>query len=130
MAQDADRMPKSAFRTGLSAEDQAALYLEGQGFVVAARRWRSKAGEIDIVARRNDLLIFVEVKARGLLDDAAYAVGLRQQRRIAGAAAIWLGEHPEDAAYDMRFDAILIAPEKPLRHIEAAFDASDLPGGS
>ena len=115
----------SSFQTGLSAEQQAARFLEAQGFAICARRFRSGAGEIDIVARRADLLIFVEVKARARLDDAAYAVGQRQQRRIARAAAIWLASNPEDAALDMRFDCILIAPGDPPCHIPAAFDAID-----
>jgi putative endonuclease len=80
-------------------------------------------GEIDIVARREALLIFVEVKARGRIDDAAYAVTARQQKRIAGAAGAWLAAHPEDAQCDMRFDAILIAPRHPPRHITGAFEA-------
>jgi putative endonuclease len=119
---DPDR--PSAFRTGLSAESKAAAYLMLKGFRIAARRWRCSAGEIDIVARRGKLLIFVEVKARGLLDDAAYSVTERQQRRIAGAAGAWLADHPDDAQCDMRFDAILIAPRRLPRHITGAFEAS------
>lgn len=115
----------SAFRTGLSAESKAAAYLMMKGFRIAARRWRSPAGEIDIVARRGKLLIFVEVKARALLDDAAYSVTERQQRRIAGAAGAWLAANPGDAACDMRFDAILVTPRRFPQHIVAAFDAND-----
>jgi putative endonuclease len=115
--------PPSSFRTGLSAEDAACAYLTAQGFRILARRWRSRLGEIDIVARRAALLIFVEVKARGRIDDAAYAVTARQQKRIAGAAGAWLAAHPQDAQCDMRFDAILIAPRSPPRHIAGAFEA-------
>lgn len=113
----------SAFRTGLSAEGKAAAYLMMKGFRIAARRWRCPAGEIDIVARRGRLLIFVEVKARERLDDAAYSVTQRQQRRIADAAGAWLASHPDDASCDMRFDAILVAPRHLPRHIPAAFEA-------
>lgn len=119
---DADR--PSAFCTGLSAESKAAAYLMMKGFRIAARRWRSPAGEIDIVARRGKLLIFVEVKARARLDDAAYSVTDRQQRRIAGAAGAWLAAHPDDVSCDMRFDAILVAPRRLPQHIVAAFEAS------
>ncbi len=114
----------SAFRTGLSAESKAAAYLTMKGFRIMARRWRSPAGEIDIVARRGKLLIFVEVKAREQLDDAAYSVTERQQRRIAGAAGAWLAAHPDDGECDMRFDAILIAPRRWPAHIVAAFETS------
>lgn len=112
-----------AFRLGLSAESRAAAYLVAKGYRIAARRWRSPVGEVDIVARRRNLLVFVEVKARNHLDDAAYSVTERQQRRIAAAAAAWLAAKPEDALRDIRFDAMLVAPGRLPRHITAAFEA-------
>ena len=114
-----------AFRLGLSAESRAAAYLIAKGYRIVARRWRSPVGEIDIVARRRSTLVFVEVKARASLDDAAEAVVPRQRRRIIGAAEAWLAAHPDDANCDMRFDAMLVAPGKMPRHIVAAFDASN-----
>jgi putative endonuclease len=113
----------AAFKTGLSAESRASLYLTAKGYRILARRYRTPYGEIDIVARRRDLLVFVEVKARATLDDAAYAVTPRQQQRIVAAANAWLMDHPEYAALDMRFDAVLIAPKSLPRHLAAAFDA-------
>jgi putative endonuclease len=112
-----------AFRLGLSAENRAAALLLAKGFRIAARRWRCPAGEIDIVARRGSLLIFVEVKARARLDDAAYSVTERTQRRVAAAASAWLAANPGDAMSDMRFDAILVAPRSLPRHIPGAFEA-------
>ena len=112
-----------AFKLGLSAESRAAALLLAKGFRIAARRWRCPAGEIDIVARRGKLLIFVEVKARARLDDAAYSVTERQQRWVAAAASAWLAENPDDAISDMRFDAILVAPRSLPRHIAGAFEA-------
>ena len=113
-----------AFRTGLSAETQAAAVLIAKGCRILARRFRTPHGEIDIVARRRNLLAFVEVKARANLDDAAYAVTPRQQARIIAAAQGWLMAHPEHEAYDLRFDAMLIAPRRLPRHVLSAFDAS------
>ena len=112
-----------AFKLGLSAESRAAALLLAKGFRIVARRWRCPAGEIDIVARRGKLLIFVEVKARARLDDAAYSVTERQQRRVAAAASAWLAANPDDAMSDMRFDAILVAPRSLPRHIPGAFEA-------
>jgi putative endonuclease len=112
----------AAFRAGLSAESRAALLLIAKGFRIKARRWRSPAGEIDIVARRRNLLIFVEVKTRERLDDAAEAVTARQKQRIAVAAQAWLAVHPRDQSCNMRFDAMLVAPGKIPRHIPAAFE--------
>ena len=114
-----------AFALGLSAESRAAAYLVAKGYRIVARRFRSPVGEIDIVARRRGTLIFVEVKARERLDDAAQAVIPRQQRRIVAAAEAWLAAHPDDMNCDMRFDVMLVAPKSLPRHIQAAFDASN-----
>jgi putative endonuclease len=113
-----------AFRTGLSAESRAAAFLIVKGFRILARRWRSPVGEIDIIARRRDLLVFVEVKARANLDDAAWSVTERQRLRIAAAAEAWLARHQDARIRDIRFDAILVAPGRIPRHITAAFDTS------
>ena len=113
-----------AFRTGMSAETRAAAFLIAKGYRILARRFRTPHGEIDIVARRRNLVAFVEVKARASLDDAAYAVTPRQQARIIAAAQVWLMAHPEHAGYDLRFDVMLIAPRRLPRHLMAAFDAS------
>jgi putative endonuclease len=114
----------AAFQTGLSAETRAAAFLMAKGYRILAKRFRTRYGEIDIVARRRNLLTFVEVKARATLDAAAYAVTARQQARIIEAAQAWLVAHPEHADFELRFDAMLIAPRRLPRHLIAAFDAS------
>jgi putative endonuclease len=114
----------AAFRTGLSAEARAAAFLMAKGYRILAKRFRTPYGEIDLVARRRNTVAFVEVKARATLDDAAYAVTPRQQRRIIDAAQAWLMAHPEHAEFELRFDAMLIAPRRLPRHLLAAFDAS------
>ena len=113
-----------AFRTGISAESRAAAFLIAKGFRILARRWRSPVGEIDIIARRRTLLIFVEVKARENLDDAAWSVTERQRLRIAAAAEAWLARNGDARIRDIRFDAMLVAPGRIPRHITAAFDTS------
>jgi len=123
-APPADPERQVAFRFGLSAESRAAAYLIAKGHRIVARRWRSPVGEVDIVARRRNTLIFVEVKARERLDDAAAAILPRQQRRIIAAAEAWLARHPDDVNSNIRFDVVLVAPRSLPRHIEAAFDAS------
>jgi len=114
-----------AFAFGLSAESRAAAFLIAKGYRIVARRWRSPVGEIDIVARRRGVLVFVEVKARERLDDAAEAVIDRQQRRIIAAAQAWLAHHPDDVNSNIRFDVVLVAPKSLPRHIQGAFDASN-----
>jgi putative endonuclease len=115
---------QAAFRVGISAESRAAAFLIAKGFRILARRWRSPLGEIDIVARRRHLLVFAEVKARASLAEAAESVDQRQRRRIAAAAEIWRAANPDKTIFDIRFDAILVAPGKIPRHIPAAFEAS------
>lgn len=115
---------RAAFDLGLSAEARAAAMMMAKGFRIVARRWRSPVGEIDLVARRGRLLVFIEVKARAQLDAAAEAVTARQRRRIVAAAGAWLAQHPDDAACDIRFDAVLVAPWRIPRHVPAAFDAT------
>ena len=118
----------AAFRTGLSAEARAAAFLMAKGYRILAKRFRTPHGEIDLVARKRNLIAFVEVKARASLDEAAYAVTPRQQARIINAAQawlqVWLIQHPEHADFEQRFDALLIAPRRLPRHLLAAFDAS------
>jgi putative endonuclease len=114
----------AAFRVGISAESRAAAFLIAKGFRILARRWKSPVGEIDIVARRRSLLVFVEVKARNNLDEAAESLQPRQQRRIAAAAEAWLAVHGSEGFNDIRFDAILVAPGKLPRHIPAAFETN------
>jgi len=113
---------RAAFRLGVSAEIRAAALLLAQGYGVVARRFRTPVGEIDLVARRGNELIFVEVKARDSLDDAAEAVTGRQRRRIIAAAEVWLARHPDDVTREVRFDVILVAPRRWPRHIRAAFE--------
>ena len=114
----------AAFKTGLSAETRAAAFLMAKGYRILAKRFKTPYGEIDIVARKRNLIAFIEVKARARLDDAAYAVTPRQQARIIDAAQAWLMAHPEHAEFELRFDAVLIAPRRLPRHLLAAFDAS------
>ena len=114
----------AAFQTGVSAEARAAAWLMAKGYRILAKRFKTPYGEIDLVAQRRNLIAFVEVKARAKIDDAAYAVTPRQQKRIIDAAQGWLMAHPEHADFDLRFDAMLIAPRRLPRHLEAAFDAS------
>ena len=112
-----------AFRTGISAESRAAALLVAKGFRILARRWKSPVGEIDIVARRRHLLVFVEVKARHSLDEAAESVTPRQRQRIIAAGEAFLATYPDASVHDIRFDAVLVAPGKIPRHIQGAFEA-------
>ena len=91
------------------------------GWVIRARRGRTKAGEIDAVAEKDGLLAFVEVKARPTLTMAAAALGPRQQARLMRAAEIVLGEHPEWGQAGARFDVVLVDAQSRVRRVADAF---------
>jgi len=114
----------AAFRLGVSAESRAALFLIAKAYRILARRWKTPFGEIDIVARRRNDLVFFEIKARDTLDDAAEAVTARNKQRIVAAAELWLAHHPDDGRRAIRFDVILMVPGKMPHHIVNAFDAT------
>ncbi len=124
MRREPERHRVAAFRLGLSAESRAAMLLMVKGYRIAARRWKTPFGEIDIVARRRNALVFVEVKARDHADDAAVAVTERGKRRIVSAAELWLAHHQSDAQRFIRFDVILVMPGRIPRHLANAFDAT------
>jgi putative endonuclease len=123
MAGEAKNVKRSAaFRLGVSAENRAALFLAAKGYRTLAKRWKTPVGEIDLVVKRGSLVAFVEVKARANFADAAESVLPRQKKRIIAAAEAWLAAHPEHAGYDMRFDAVLVAPGRMPQHIASAFE--------
>ena len=109
------------YRSGLAAEATALALLTLKGYVTLACRYKSPVGEIDLVMRQGRVLVFVEVKRRVGLDDAAFAIHARNQERIRNAALHFLSQHPDYVDHDMRFDAILIAPRHLPQHLENAF---------
>lgn len=100
---------RAAEALGRDAEDVVAQQLEAQGFTVLARRLRTGAGEIDLVVADAGRLVFVEVKARRCLADAAYAVSSHQQARLLAAAGAALATHDDWARPETRFDVALVA---------------------
>ncbi len=117
---------RAAYAYGLHAETIAALWLKARLYTILARNYRVQGGEIDIVARRGQTIAFVEVKARGALEDAALAITPQKQRRIARAANRWVATHAWAMGFALRGDALLIAPRRLPRHIENAFEIGPL----
>jgi putative endonuclease len=111
--------------TGRAAEDAAADALAAGGWTVLARRSRTPAGELDLVAEREGLLAFIEVKARPSLMEAAHALAPRQRARLTAAAECWLAEHPGHGAAGIRFDVLLVAADGTVRRIADAFRLGD-----
>ncbi|MBM3523954.1 MAG: YraN family protein, partial [Alphaproteobacteria bacterium] len=99
----------------------AALLLRLKGFRILARGQRSRLGEIDLVARRGGLLVFVEVKARADAALAAEAVTPRQRQRIARAARAYLAGRPTLQGCTQRFDVVLLGRGSWPRHVPDAW---------
>lgn len=118
---------RAAYRHGLAAELLAAALLMLKGYRVLARRYRTPLGEIDLIVKRGRLVAFVEVKARPTVVDALESVGREAERRIVGAADLWLAKHPDAAGLDLRYDMVLITPGRLPRHVPDAF-RPDWPG--
>ncbi len=119
------RTRQSGKRTGSEGERRAAEYLAARGFAVLARNFRTKTGEIDIIARKGDTLVFVEVKAlpSGNRETLARELDCRKQKRIVETAKRFLANHRQYSNDYIRFDVIVIdMPDfPPVYHIENAF---------
>ncbi len=111
---------RRAERTGRVGETAAAWWLRLKGWRILARRVRTPAGEVDLIARRGNLVAFVEVKRRQTGAELDFALDHRRLTRVAQAAE-YLAPRFVQPGDDMRIDAILIAPGRLLRHIENAW---------
>jgi putative endonuclease len=113
---------------GAAGEKRAAAHLRRRGYRIVATNVRADGVEIDLIARRGPLVVFVEVKTRRsrLLGPPEDAVDARKRARLVRGAAAWLHDHPR-VARRARFDVIVCELDErgdwSLRHLEAAFDA-------
>ncbi len=119
-------MAKSENKTiGNTGESRAADFLKGQGYAIVERNWRTKTGEVDIIARKNDTLVFVEVKTwpNGDFYDLEQAVNAVKQHRIIKTAKSFMAVHKEYNNCYVRFDVLAVdMPGKSqMYHIENAF---------
>lgn len=115
------RRRRKAQRKGIWSERLAMLALMVKGYRIAERNFRCPLGEIDIVARKGDLVAFVEVKARNSLAEAVDAVSGTAQRRIADAAELWIGGQRDHARLSWRFDIVAVLPGRWPVHLRDAF---------
>lgn len=111
----------AAQKRGALAETLAVWRLRLAGWRIVARDLRLGPAQVDIVARRGRVLAFVEVKQRQSIVDAAESLHPAQRARIARAAEIFLANRPEFAAFETRFDAILVAPGRFPEHRQDAW---------
>ena len=117
----ADAARRRAERRGRLSERIAALWLLLKGYRIVALRYRTHAGEIDIVAIKGDLAVFIEVKARGTERLAVDAVSVAAQARIRAASDVWLSRRPDAARFSQRYDIVAVSPFSRPRHFPDAF---------
>ncbi|MDR3341390.1 MAG: YraN family protein [Treponema sp.] len=113
-------MSKSSL--GREGENRAVAALEAAGMGIIARNVRSKTGEIDIVARDGETIVFVEVKAWSVygFDALEHSINRKKQRRIIETAKYFLASHREYSNMAVRFDIVFIGPEA-ITHLASAF---------
>jgi putative endonuclease len=110
-----------AYRRGHRGEWLAALAVMLKGFRIVARRYRTKLGEIDLIARRGDLVLIIEVKVRATLIEAMDAIARQSERRIEAAADLWLSRQPDYGRLSVRFDMVAVLPRRWPVHVENVF---------
>jgi putative endonuclease len=116
---------RTAYASGVAAEDAACAALVKDGWTIHARRLRTKSGEVDAVAEKAGILSIIEVKSRPTLAEAAIALTVRQQSRLVGACEIILAEHPDWGENGVRFDILIVDPGGRVRRITDAFRSDD-----
>lgn len=99
---------KRSHLAGLAAEDQVARLYGLDGMSICARRWRGQGGEIDLVARDGDRVIFIEVKQSRTHDAAAAHLTPQQMQRIWNAGSEFLAGEPRGALTEARIDVALV----------------------
>ncbi|MCI1208804.1 MAG: YraN family protein [Treponema sp.] len=118
-------MKESRKETGQSGENRAADYLKRHGFVILNRNWRTRTGEIDIIARKEETVVFVEVKTlpAGNGRILEQVLNVRKQKRIIKTAKCFLSNNRQYNNCYIRFDVVVV--DMPgldsVYHIENAF---------
>lgn len=112
---------RHSHESGVLAEMAAEVLLRWKGYSILERRFKTSAGEIDLVARRGGRVAFVEVKRRRTIDEALDSLTPRLRRRVRQAAELWLQRHDEYGRLDIAFDVVLLTPETWPVHMMDAF---------
>jgi putative endonuclease len=113
----------TGYARGLRAETLAAWWLRLKGYRILATRWKSPAGELDLIALRGRTIVAVEVKARSDWEAALHAIRPQQRVRIEAAFTHFIARHPRFQQHTLRLDAVLLVPRHLPRHITHAWDA-------
>jgi len=116
---------KTAYLSGLAAEDSVVRLYDARGMDVLERRWRGSCAEIDLIVKDGDVAVFVEVKKSRSFDRALLSFGPAQRRRITQAAAEYLGRAGLGQLTDTRFDLAMVNGIGAVEIFENAFGEDD-----
>lgn len=111
----------TGYHAGLVAEDIVANDYVRRNHGIAARRWRGRSGEVDLIARDGDTVVFIEVKKSRTFARAATRLGRGQMDRICASASEFLAGEPKGQLTDVRFDLAVVDAIGAVRVIENAF---------
>jgi len=119
-----DKQTRQLFESeGRRAESFAASWLRFRGYRILERRYKTRAGEIDLIARKGGVLACIEVKQRSKERDAQEAVGYNSEQRIMNTAEIYVNANPHllNEGFELRFDILYVIGRWKIRHIPDAF---------
>ena len=109
---------RKAVYFGKMGEKLAALYLRCLGYRILHRNWRCKLGEIDLIATKQNTLVFFEVKARKSKVSAQNCLRAHQQFRIENAARFFLQRQTRYETFEKRFDLVCVYPPFLIHHVK------------
>lgn len=111
---------RKRYRRGHAAEVLAAAYMTTRGYRILARRFKTRAGEIDLVCSKRGRIAFIEVKRRASVSDCEAAITSALSRRVRDAADIFLARRPEFQSREIGFDLIFVTPWRLPRYLPNA----------
>lgn len=114
---------RTAYHAGLAAEESVCRLYDRSGRPIIARRWRGSIGEIDLIAREGDVVVFIEVKKSSSHARAAEHLTHRQMQRIMATASEFVGGEPKGQLTDIRFDVALVDAAGQIEIVENALAA-------
>ncbi|MDR2542973.1 MAG: YraN family protein [Treponema sp.] len=109
-------------KLGKDGEERAVIALESAGLEIIAKNYRSKTGEIDIIALESETIVFVEVKNWSVfgMEDLRYGVDIKKQRKIIKTAKFFLLENRKYSNMIIRFDVVFVSNNS-VNHLASAF---------
>jgi len=113
---------KQTYQFGIFAEKVAISFLRLKGYKIIAWRFKTKFGEVDIIAKKSDIIIAVEVKARKKRVSLEEIISLRQMNRVRSAMELFISQNPQYHNSAVRFDFIEVGRFGVLQHHQNFFN--------